>query len=408
MIKHLFIMLLLTTLSLSQSNKEPVLSGSAALKSCSFDYFKNYLIPGYPAESHQIITEDGYKLTLFRIQKKGTSITKGLPPVLLQHGINGSGVDWIFNGEDASLTYMLANAGFDVYLGNSRGNRYSREHVSLDPKSKEFWGFSFQEMGEKDVPANFKAIRELSGVNKITYIGHSQGTSQMFAALSDPAIRPKVAPYLESFNALAPVVFLTNTEILGMKLAKILEWAMNPILNTFNINHLELGKCEFNPSLIPKYQAECSKKQCSFSKNTDPYQDTLNYQYYGIFENGSPAGYSMRCAVHYAQLIKENRNRPVFKKYNYGSRAENRKHYGQDEPPVYNLGIIQEKVRLFLGESDRLADIKDTRRISGFLTNAKLQVVSQPRWGHMAFLQAKDGKNFYNSIISQIISDINQ
>ena len=133
-------------------------------------------------------------MNLFRLQKKGTTIQKGLPPVLLQHGINDSGIAWIMNGEDASFAYLLANAGFDVYLGNNRGNRFSREHTTLDPKSKEFWQFSFQDMAERDIPAFFTAIRGMSGVDKITYVGHSQGTSQMFAALSDPAVRPSVAP----------------------------------------------------------------------------------------------------------------------------------------------------------------------------------------------------------------------
>ena len=179
------------------------------LEICTQSYFQK-IIPGYPIETHAITTEDGYILTAFRIQAKGSTIKSGKPVVFLQHGINDTGLCFFFNDADKALGTLLADSGFDVWIGNTRGNKFSRAHTKLKINSKEFWMYSFMQMGQYDVPANVQYIKNKTGAPKITYIGHSQGTTQMFAALSDPAVRPKVAPYLNSFYALAPVVFLVR------------------------------------------------------------------------------------------------------------------------------------------------------------------------------------------------------
>ena len=42
----------------------------------------------------------------------------------------------ISNGEDKSLAFVFANRGYDVWVGNVRGNKYSLEHTKLSSKDK--------------------------------------------------------------------------------------------------------------------------------------------------------------------------------------------------------------------------------------------------------------------------------
>lgn len=145
------------------------------------EYCKHF---NYPAESHDIITEDGYILKVFRVQKKGSVIKSGLKPMILQHGLLDSSDTWLINDEDKAPGFIFANAGYDVWMGNSRGNKHSRRHIKYNPdKDAEFWAFSFQHMADYDLPALFKYIHNLTN-QKVHYFGHSQGTMQMHIALS--------------------------------------------------------------------------------------------------------------------------------------------------------------------------------------------------------------------------------
>ena len=82
------------------------------------------------------------------------------------------------------LQLQLAEAGYDVWLGNNRGSEYSQKHTKLTADQPEFWEYSWAEMGIYDDTAIVRAIKKHTGANKLFYVGWSQGTIQMFYALA--------------------------------------------------------------------------------------------------------------------------------------------------------------------------------------------------------------------------------
>ncbi len=81
---------------------------------------------------------------------------------------------------------MLSDQGYDVWIGNNRGTVGFSSHESLDPETdaEKYWDFSFIEMGRYDLEAEISFIKQLTGVDKITYLGYGHGSTQMFYALA--------------------------------------------------------------------------------------------------------------------------------------------------------------------------------------------------------------------------------
>lgn len=132
------------------------------------------------------------------------------PIVLIQHGLFSCSDAWVINGPNDALPFILADAGFDVWMGNARGNTYSRNHTTRSLNHPYFWKFSWHEIGYYDLAAMVDYT--LSTTNgkaqaAIHYVGHSQGTTAFFVFLST---RPEYNDKIKTAHMLAPVGYMSN------------------------------------------------------------------------------------------------------------------------------------------------------------------------------------------------------
>ncbi|KAF1816465.1 alpha/beta-hydrolase [Eremomyces bilateralis CBS 781.70] len=168
---------------------------------------------GYYAEEHVVQTGDGYLLGLHRLGwKRGEedvavnsgpgSVRKKV--VYLHHGLLMNSEVWIcLTDRERCLPFLLVEQGYDVWLGNNRGNKYSKKNIRLPPTDPRFWSFSIDQFAFFDIPDSINYILQTTGHEKLAYIGFSQGTAQAFATLS---IHPDLNGKVSVFIALAPAM----------------------------------------------------------------------------------------------------------------------------------------------------------------------------------------------------------
>lgn len=355
---------------------------------------------GFKCETHFVTTEDGYKLKIYRIPgNKSTEKDRDkLPPILLQHGIFDSSDGWVCNGEDHSIALVLAANNFDVWLSNSRGNKYCKEHDKYNPQSFEFWQFSFNEMGLYDIPAVIKYIREINKSNeKIIYFGHSQGTTLMFSGLAQ-----KYDFYKENIKllvALAPIARLSNLD--STLLSLMSKISMHKLLKKIEVHEI-CPNTEGTQKIInfmDKYAngltsffiglvSDEDSKQCN-SKNA-----------MSVYLNHYPCGCSLKCLIHFIQIIESKK----FIYYDYKKEA-NFYIYHQADPPEYDLSKIKDiPIILIGGEKDKLSTREDIKWLIKELNDNVIYSKIVENMGHLSFMVGKDF-NWFNDVLQIILND---
>lgn len=313
--------------------------------------------------------------------------------MLLQHGLLDSATTWVLNNKTASLAFMLADKGFDVWMGNNRGNTYS------PCQNDACWAFTYDEMAVYDLPTFINFVLNTTGHKTLSYVGHSEGTTQAFAGFS---FDPKLGEKVNLFVALSPVVYVNHQKsplvnwlvkldaaqifaLFGLKSFLPSSWILKDIAKLFCDGGIFTDVCE------DVIFALCG---------TDPEKDhNLDKDRLADYLTHTPAGTSVQNMVHWAQAVSAN----DFQMYDFG-KDENEKKYGQPTPPLYNLTAFNVSVAFFSGGDDYLGDPEDVLRLAGLLPERLLVFNNfQEDYEHLDFVWGMDAYvKIYGDVINLI------
>ncbi|CAL5371648.1 unnamed protein product [Camellia sinensis] len=354
---------------------------------------------GYRCQEFHVRTDDGYILSVQRIPQGrlgsgGGGGGKTKQPVLLQHGVLVDGMTWVLNSPDESLAFILADSGFDVWISNTRGTKFSRRHLTLDATNPEFWNWTWDDLVTHDLPVVIDFVFKQTG-QKIDYVGHSMGTLVALASFSEGRQINKV----KSAALLSPIAYLSHmTTALGNVAAKAF---VGEITTLF-------GLAEFNPKGEPVMnflKALCAQPgvNCYDLLTAITWKNCcLNASTVELFLKHEPQSTATKNLVHLAQTVRDG----TLSKYDYGNLFYNVKHYGESRPPMYNLSNIPHNLPLFLsyGGQDALSDVRDVETLLDSLKlhdPDKLSVQYIKDYAHADFIIGVTAKDIvYNQIIS--------
>lgn len=238
--------------------------------------------------------------------------------------------------------YMLANDGYDVWMLNCRGSKYSMRHRSIDPSTFQFWQFSFHEIGIFDYPAAIDYIIALTGKPSVYFIGHNQATSAMLALLST---RPDYSAKLLHLHFLAPIAWMDYIHPLSAFNAdrQMRSFYMTRTYNFFSIQDLSKifikSYCnDGDPSLLP-FCMNMWFMLFGRNRNGTEMDPMLLYE---IHKYVSPTA-STRQWNHYLQIHKSS----MFQTYDGKEDS-----YYEGGPIPYDLDLIRSPVFLYHGAED--------------------------------------------------------
>eukprot|EP00210_Caulerpa_lentillifera_P004099 g3910.t1 len=331
---------------------------------------------GYPHESHSVTTDDGYILCLHRLPRKTSRET-----VFFQHGVLDTSLGWVASGMTGSLAFAAWDHGYDVWLGNSRANP-PRRHLDEDIRSDQYWRYTLNELGMKDVGAQISYIHELKCKELENEAEWSSGSTTTTSPLmlqasksealltgldrGNPPLEDTALPYSlqvvgHSLGAAALLIYLVNSLCKGQRhfikrmilmspagfhhvyppMLYPLRWIVPPcywimervfgkrggaIMIPGSYTRLIFFKVFQDAVQIPAIR-QFMKRGIRWLMNGDvsPWEFVMQLPHYNA---ESMPGISVHTGLHLIQLLKTGR----FQLYDYGTPQENFAHYERPEP----------------------------------------------------------------------------
>lgn len=361
---------------------------SHSIATCS-DFTDICALWGYYAEEHIVQTKDGYLLGVHRLsyrkgeEQSGARVNAGpdsvsKPVVYLHHGLLMNSEVWVcLTEEERCLPFMLANQGYDVWLGNNRGNKYSKKSTVCSPSSTRFWNFSIDDFAFHDIPDTINYILTATQQSSLSYIGFSQGTAQAFATL---AIHPDLNQKVNLFIALAPA--MSPAGLSNGIVDSLVKTSPDLLFLAFGRKSILSSATMWQSILYPPIFVRLIDLSLGFlfgwlSKNMTAHQKIAAYPHLYSFT-------STKSVVHWFQIIRNK----SFQMYDddasgkFSLTASNR-YYKPAKFPTRN---IKTPIVLVFGGSDSLVDIRVMLKELPKHTIA----IEVQHYEHLDFLWAQD------------------
>ncbi|XP_070801223.1 lipase member M-like [Pituophis catenifer annectens] len=351
---------------------------------------------GYPSEEYEILTSDGYYLKANRIPNgmHNPEKTGPKPVVLLVCGSLTEGRSWLLNLPSNSLGFVLADAGYDVWIINNRGTTWSRRHQNLTIDQEEFWNFSFHEMAIYDIPATINFILHKTKQDSLYYIGHSQGASMGLITFST---FPQLAQKTKLLMCLAPPSTLKDLKGM-MKYIILLPNKVKTYLwgsKDFNILSNRAKNINANLCSYPGLNKICIQMIFSvagFNKNN------INVSRADLFLGTYPDVTSVKNIFHWTQIFESNE----FKHFDYGN--QNKAVYNMTKPPFYKLEDITVPTAVWSGGNDFIVSPQSINHLLPQLTNLVFHKYI-PSWQHADFIWGLDVPKYLHKDIFHLMQN---
>ncbi|KAL8922253.1 MAG: hypothetical protein Q9172_003644 [Xanthocarpia lactea] len=341
---------------------------------------------GYYAEEHVVQTLDGYLLGLHRLGwrkgEEGLRVNAGQgsirkPVVYMHHGLLMNSEVWVcLTEKERCLPFMLVEKGYDVWLGNNRGNKYSKKSIRSSPTSNAFWDFSMDQFAFHDIPDSIGYILATTSQPSLSYIGFSQGSAQAFATLS---IHPTLNDKVSVFIALAPA--MSPAGLRHRIVDALIKASPDVLFLAFGRRSILSSATMWQSILYPPIFVRLIDMSLAFlfnwgSKNISAHQKLAAYPHLYSFT-------STKSVVHWFQIIRNK----SFQMYDDDVQAPlslgaNERYYKVAKFPTRN---IKTPIVLVYGGSDSLVDINVMLRELPKHTIAK----EIPHFEHLDFLWAE-------------------
>lgn len=366
-------------------------------------------IQGYIIREHVVATKDEYLLVIHKLEKRDGGITNANGKIAyFHHGLlTNSELFILGTKKEKSLPFLLVDLGYEVWLGNNRGNKYSRKHLKYSVCDKKFWNFSLDEFALYDIPDTIDYILSLYPPHStLTYIGFSQGCSQLFASLS---LKPELNSKLNMFIALSPAVIPNN---LKHPIFKII---VRQAAKDNNFLYSLFGERALMPSVSfwsyvmgSRLYERVVDTSLTYlfgwsGNNIGALQKRIGYPH--MFSNAS-----VKCLTHWFQIINSKRFQMFDETCKFGvtnlavlsSTLKSKSHCVAPFPVSHHLNL---PIILVYGNSDILVDIELTKKLitdqNLKMKNNLIDTIECSSYEHMDPLWAND---VYEKVFSKVIN----